>query len=980
MAMNPLYRNEFYFFSNMYDDSLITDFYRKISAESYTKSIEYQQKMLGRKRYRLNSDIFYKAKLSDFKVNNAYNAGVKLPDGSRTLNISMMVLPVFHKKKFLTTYGLQYQKIPLVDFFKRNDIFDKSITLQIGRYRIMSAYLIQNIDKTITLAISNSNTDGILSSNFSKIIAEYGDDEPVWIFSDEITQAYYTDTTTTSAVSASTVDGYYDVKVPITSKVNNIGNAKNYESYNSWDCLISLNSNYYGRKLLVVSPCSLRTSNATNMIFTVAKEFIDMVKANGINFSIWFINRPNKKHILMYPYSQDSSPILNIDYTNNPSGNINIEVYEVDSTTMCRGRKLYKPEFTQVYFPNIFDFSTLNVNKSDLLIEVTEYSPACTNQIMTNSIQPLIDSLGIDSYTEYVVNDHDKNLNNESIGLKQYHPEHYPINFIDFTTGDYKDDFRGYILDKITKTVESDPYLAASYYKWMASKNAKVTSLSGTPKTFRFGTTKNGEFSGSNGVVMDTSVASVIADDIQYFTEAHSYITHYSSNEKCPAYVYVNGKYIRPTCIRYYKGMNYLFFPIRVVNNELVKYSNDSELVAASPITVDTYPGAFTSLVEVPKDNLVIESVHDSIKFFSHVESPVYSLDDVVVYNASNGEYLGSLLDLFDINLAVSEYRIEHPGVSNKVLISKGENFEYLLTIFGEIYTTMDSKPILIAGDEVKLNLNSFIDEMISESIISNENTECFTHKKINFDNLEFTPKDNSLVGMEISVYVRAFKHEQIKNSISGAYDATNNITVYEFEHLNLDPDLSRYFVYKNGLYDTSAKLTAVNNKYNSSLILTLQGNQTTEENEILIVHMPISYHSENFNFHDRVFYMKPAVNGEVETSALWPIEDADGIILQSASDRIYNSFSFENDMNIKFDASGHRLPPKSAKTNSLYRQYYDDARFNAVEIDTTQHGTVFYVDNDQPIFTIAKQNPESAEFDKNYVANPLDLLTYIGT
>ena len=93
MAMNPLYRNEFYFFSNMYDDSLITDFYRKISAESYTKSIDYQQKMLGRKQHRLNSDTFYKARLSDFKINDTYNAEVKLPAGSRTLKINTFARP-----------------------------------------------------------------------------------------------------------------------------------------------------------------------------------------------------------------------------------------------------------------------------------------------------------------------------------------------------------------------------------------------------------------------------------------------------------------------------------------------------------------------------------------------------------------------------------------------------------------------------------------------------------------------------------------------------------------------------------------------------------------------------------------------------------------------------------------------------------------------------------------------------------------------
>ena len=87
---------------------------------------------------------------------------------------------------------------------------------------------------------------------------------------------------------------------------------------------------------------------------------------------------------------------------------------------MCKGRKLYDPEFTQVYFPNIFDFSKLNKNSSDLMIEVTEYSSKHTNQKMTNAISPLIDSLGIDFYTEYVVNGYDKSLSGVSMNLKNY--------------------------------------------------------------------------------------------------------------------------------------------------------------------------------------------------------------------------------------------------------------------------------------------------------------------------------------------------------------------------------------------------------------------------------------------------------------------------------------------------------------------------------------------------------------------------------
>lgn len=978
MAINPLYRNEFYFFSNMYDETLITDFYRKISTESYARSKEYQQNMLGRKRHRLNSEIFYKATLGDFVIDDDYNISVNLPAGSKTLEVNTLILPVFNKKKFLTTYGIKYQKIPLVDFLKHNDIFDKSITLQIGQYRIMSACLICNDDKTIRLAIPNSNTDGILTTNFDKIKWEYSDNEPVWIFSDEITQAYYTDTTAAASVTNSLSEEYYDVKVPTTAKVNTIGTDRLSIQSNSWDCLISFDSKTYGRKLLVSTPCSLKSSTASNLIFTVNKEFIDMIKLKSVNFNIWFIHRPNKKHVVLYPYSSETSPILDIEYNDNPSGNINIEVFEVDPITLCKGRKLYDPEFTQVYFPNIFDFSKLNVNNSDLLIEVTEYSPKYTNQIMTNSIKPLIDSLSHEAYTDFIINERDKSLDGISMNLKNYHPKYYPLDANEFSTGDFNDDFRGYVLDKITKTIESDPYLISSYYKWMLAKNEKVTTLSGTPKTFCFGTTKTGEFTGSNKPVMDTSVASVISDDIQKFTEAHSYITYFSSNDKCPAYVYINGKYIRPTCTRYYKGLNYLFFPVKLIENEMSNYSTNAELVAASPITIDIYPKSYNSFVECPKDNIVIESVNDVIKLFEHIDSPVYSLDDIVVYNTATGEYLGSLLDIFNINLIVSQYQIEHPGVTNKILIARGENPEYLLTALGELYTTMDTQSIMLAGAEVGLNLNEFVNDMISEGIISNDEVNAFTHKRIDFNDLEFTPKDISLIGMDLTIYNRAYKQEWIVKSTNGLYDSTNDTTVYEIANAHIDYDLNRFFIFKDGLFNTSAKLSKNDNKFSSSLTLTLSGNQTTKEFDIQIVHMPICYHTDSFHFQNRVFYMKPASDMGNNTDTLWPIVETDGVILQNSSGRIYNNFPFDSNTNMKFDAAGHRLPPKSVNTNSIYNQYYNNDRIAASRMDMIHDGTVLFIDNDCPINKIAKQNLYSDSYDDTYCKNPLDVLTYI--
>ena len=535
-------------------------------------------------------------------------------------------------------------------------------------------------------------------------------------------------------------------------------------------------------------------------------------------------------------------------------------------------------------------------------------------------------------------------------------------------------------LDKINKTIESDPLLVAAYYKWMMDRNTKVTTTSGTPKTFRFGTRKSGEFSGSNKVVMDTSIASIISDDIQYFTEEHSYITYYNSNEKCPASVYVDGKYVRPTCTRYYKGMNYLFFPIRVINGAMSKYKTDEDIIAASPITIDSYPNAYSSFNDTPIDRFTIDSATESIKLFENHESPMFALDDLVLYNNSTGEYLGSMIDLFEVNLTVSEYKLNHPEITNSILLERGENPEYLLTMLGEIYNTMDNIPIILSGNEVKLSLDSFVNKLIEDGVIDESGKNGFTHKKINFNDIELVPKSDTLIGMDITVFSRAFKQEWIVKTSNGRYDSVNDITTYEIMNAYIDNDMSRYYIYIDGLLDTTtARLNKIGNKFNGKLKLTLPGNQTSNNNEIIILHNPIGYTMDEFHFQNRVFYMKPAVKTEVDTDKLWPESDEDGVILQTYSDRIYNSFAFENDMNVKFDHTGRRLPPKSKTTNSLYRQYYDNTRATMYGLgNDSEPGIVLYLNVDVPIMDIAKQNPYAASFDKDSVKNPLDILTHI--
>lgn len=987
MAVNPLYRDEYYFFSNMYDDSLITDFYRKISSETFSKSLDYQQGMIGRKRHLSDNAIFYKGRLGDFKIDDKYNSKVGLTVGSWTLSTDTLVIPYCNKKKYISTYGVSYKKIPMTDLYSKPDIFDRVITLQIGKYHFMCAYLLDNIDGTVSIGISNSASDGIISTNFMKLFDEYNNDEPVWIFTNEISRAYYADTSSASAFTYNSAEHCYTVKVPVTGNLNNIGTTVQGSS-NSWDCLISYNSNKYGRKLLVSTPCTYGSRSSEYILFLVNEDFINMIKANNANFNIYFVNRPNRNHILHYTYDSTTSPIINLDYDYNPTGNINLEVFEVDSSTMCKERKLYDPTFFPKYFPNIFDFSMLNTDNRDLLIEVTEYSPGYTNQIMHNSIKPLIDSLGSEGYTEYVTNGYDLDLDGNSMGLQNYHPYGWPVSHADYINSEYYGNFRGYMLDKIENIIYTDPYLLASYYKWMANKNCKVKSINGTPKTVRFGTGKSGEFSGSNPVVWDTSIASVTSDDVQFFTEAHSYITYYSTMNKCPCMVYLRGRVIRPTCTRFYKGTNYVFFPISTINDALSVVSTDEELVALSPFTVDMYPLAYSSLNEAPVTSVTINSADDVIKLFEDSSSKQFSIDELVIYDNSTGKYLGSLLDLFDINMEVSKYIIENPGITDEVLISKNDGVQYLLTALQEVYSTMDEIPIVLGSTgDVSLNLNTFIDEMISAGSITKDDANmAFTHKVLDFNDITLTPKDNSLIGMTLNIYSRDFKKEYLKDITEGTYDG--NYTTFVFNESNIDPDMSRYFVFCDGRYMSTATVTATDNKYNTGLTVSLLGDAISEYDDINLVHMPVGYNKSKWLRSNKVMYMKPAVVVTNDPDTNWPSTGSwdditDGSVYKSSLNSIYCTYPFEDEANLKFNRNGFRLPKMSKSTYTMYNQYYDNARCKAIAIEdefdymilSSQDGVCFSIENDRPFIDLAKQNPKANSFNLYGYKHPLEML-----
>ena len=798
MAKDPLFQPGFYFFSNMYDDSLISSFYRKITSEAYTKSVLYQQDMLSRTRNYNDHKIYYQAYKRDFYIDNKLCNELGLPNDSYIIKFDEFIMPYYNKRKYVSTYGSRHRKVALNDTFSKPDIFNKSVTVEFGAYHFLNAYIVEDNEHVGYLIIPNSETDGISKAHFDTILSEYNDNEPLWIFTEEQTQMYLYNGTVNENISLTPTNGLYDVTIPLMSALNNIDRSLLHQYLNSWDCMITLNRRKYGMNTLVTYPCTFKSIDDINCVFSVDEKFIKYIKSfSNTDVQLAFIHQPNRNHIITYTYSRNTSPIFRLDYDINPSANINIDIYELDIDNSCKGRKLYDPSFNQVYFPNIFDFSTLNVNLTNLIIEVTEYAPSYTNQSMHNSLLPLIDSTGVDFYTEYVTNGYDNDRNGNSLGIKSYKPCHFDLSYNEYASSEYHDDFRGYILDKINKTIDSDPYLLIEYYNWMKTISKTLYTFVGTPKYFKFGTNLSGEFKGSHDIVNDTSNASRTSDDILTFDEPHSYIIYKSKYNEIPSMLYINGKYSRPTTQRFYKGLNYIYYPVSKMETEMGLYSNcktywdttykekynidlseDDIALNTNPIVLDFFADSYISYSKSPKDSFTVETSYDLYKIYNIMENPYFSLSELQFYDMATDQYL-NLFDYFDIILSVSEYSIKNPGETDKVIISREEDVQYLLTSLNELYCTMDTEPIILSATTVDVDfddsVNDIVDGWIDNSEISSETDvdlsilqQMLSHKKLNFKNVTLKPKNNQLIGMTVGVYSKSFKEEYIESIDNG--------------------------------------------------------------------------------------------------------------------------------------------------------------------------------------------------------------------
>ena len=976
---NPILQNGTFFFSNMYDDRLLTEFYPKICRESWENAINSQYRAIGRRttlqkgtRYNSqgpnNADLLAVAYVSEKKVDDIYNSKVGLPRGSATFKVYNFALPVYNKRRYVWTYGSGTRVIPIKDFLTKHDIFDFSVTVQMGRFNLYKAVIIENSDRTITLAIPNSSSYGIPSTMFNNMIDTlgYDPDEPetsdngrIYIFMEEQTEAYEYSGTMNTIFSTAATDGYYTATISTVNKLTTFGKQLQHEEANSWDIFLSERVSQYGQYGLIGNACTLKeTTSQGDLVFNVDEAFVNYIKSNNSAVTVYVIKRPNRRHVTIFtnPITADNGELIEgcypAPYTYNPASSITLKIYEYDPVNHYRTQYHYfvgdTPseidninyntfKFVQFAFPNIISFTSYE-NKN-LEFEVFEYYPTYTNQVMHNGLKQVYDNLGEDFYTKCLVNDYITmidEIEGTTTYLHEVQPKIYRVSLEDYQNSIYYEDIRGYYCDKINKMIKSDPSLKLQYFDFMHEINKVICSDFGTPKYFRFGTNLTGEFTGVHGTVMDTSIASVNPDDIQYFEEAHSYIVYKAEDGEVPSMFYVDGKYVEPTRTRYYKGENYIFIPVSEIETLSSHYTSDKEVKEAEPLRLDWFPHSYNSYGDAPKDQFTVNSMSDQIKLFEHIDDPKFALSDLTLYDTSTGEFL-DLLENFKVIYTVKQVIYQNPLEQNPVVIeTTSEQIQYLMTVLDELYLTMDSQPIILGEASVDIDYDEEMEKINSE--LGPDSDIQYTNKKLDFHEVTLVPKNPNLIGKVIAVYNNQFKHTIYFDQSNIAEDGIVTIPDAMIDNMN-----ATYFLFGDGNYIPFNFIddNTSNNKFGNTLKIEL-GEVPTEYTNFKFVHIPVKLTKAKVALVNNLSYMGPVNQEGNSNESIWsrynPESLEDGVIFRKSG---YEEHSqpLEHETTMIFASKNlntdcYMLSDSSIKTMTMHNIYYEGIKASNINIE----------------------------------------------
>ena len=952
MATNPLFREGFYFFSNLYDDSLISEFYPKITQETWSAAMS-SQKALATMGLRSSGDFnYFKGNMLDLVVNSRFNSRYGFAEKTRSVKLTNFALPVRDERLLIRTYMKEEQqcmKIPQMDFLIRTDIFTKSLSVLFGDNIILNATFLVDSQRNVYLVLPYrykspvtdestwsdadfANIDSYLNkwSSESSELVTFKPHITLWVIPDDqdvvirlspsdSNKTYPLDRSTETVVSGTThIRLKFDTR---TTYDNYIGNKKctlANSSSGDWDLYIldgfggnmfhSINADIYSAAYYSESNWDI---NGTFDI--VYSEYFNNLHTGGNypGYYCYMMKRGNRRRTQKITNTtavdamiKDLLPQNPPSYKNPPSP-YNLNVYAYDAANDHKLYRLDSATLEPICFEAAYDFSNINPDNEPIIIEINSYMAAETNQIMHNS---MISAMNLEvkyggPFSAILMREADvAEIGDPSPG-RNFAPQAQLSSIEDYLESDYKagseytsgDDFRGYFLDKIIKTIKSDPGLTHDYFEFIASKDPLVYTVSGTPWDFGFNTmlTGNSRYpanaTGTNPTVYNTAgyMEDPDAQPIE-FQEKHSFIKVNSNNEKVYVKFFLSGLHIVPTAHTFNGVDNFFFFPVTQISNGIMKIinwagSSSSILDDIKPITMDIYPHSFASYEEALKESMVIPVSNQEFKLFNDQQARRYIRLIDLSYTV-DGTIHTNVLDDFNVYLAIDIYRIKTSNGYRYFRMRSDQSLDGIIPLIEGLYPGSSIKEYSIEY----LSVNVAVQEMLELGLITEDETYKLLCKSLPLKDLYFQIKPNSsLIGAECTWQMENYAatleftgERVIPDSDPGyagvvSWNSTELDGVIGKYHLgDFINGAERWILYRSGRLEPNFKIHYYDN---NTLHLSISSRSilTTSSNLFKLIHLPTPVSIDRGEYADRLSYMRQQpvtrVGRPMTVYQLWP-------------------------------------------------------------------------------------------------------------
>lgn len=760
--LNFMPSDDFFYFSPMYSDRLLTEFLPKVKNEAYQRFMEIQKNIY--RSTELMGDI------SEFFESKELDRLFGCPSGSKYLSLENFAYPVSNQIKFVRKFGKYHSVFSLRDIWANYDIFDQTFRFTIGDYYFDSVYFGSDKFHHKYLIIKNQARDGITKDTFKKLKAIGGQ----WfLWRDKPAAVFQTTGVLVTFLRDSPIAGKARLEIPLNSAMTKL---YSFNDLNAWDLAISADSFNIQNELCAVTQASMINQNADKLVVEVDGAFLEEIRRKNVTVKISLLHRPNRRYSYVYIPTSTESPILFLAENGNPIPATNIKIYSYDPLTKARkarismvdndvletckketyltadlsGIVLGQPldSIQPTYFPAIYDFSKFAF-KENLFIEIVDFPASTTNAVFSNHLSKLLELLGPDTFRDKMV------TGEFPESIRSFSPINVKIDYDDFVTGPYKADYRRYLFSKLIELINSDPWIYMEYIKFINDINHPMYMEAGTPNHFKLNTGLEGELTGSNPIVTDNGFMAIEKHQkTVHFSEPCSYIKiHCAENPDAYARVFINGMLVTPMLIDNWLDDVYIFLPVKKVADLLRPYGTTpiENLRKAEVVIVELFPGVHRSLSWKDYTSMTFDSPNDFRKLYTETvdKDKKITVNDLVFYNPQTKEYIDR--DNFTIRVSMSS-AVYNLGNGPQRIDGEKSELEALLTSMNELYLTKDMNPIYV--NTSKIEVTPDIDLANDPAIGGISTLSDIGFKQFALGDIEISLRNQSLFGTEIWVFL----------------------------------------------------------------------------------------------------------------------------------------------------------------------------------------------------------------------------------